>query len=257
MIMCNKEQLVGYLYDDLPAEERAAFEGHVAACARCRQELFELRETRQHLATWAPPEPEFTFQVVQSARAEAAPPRPRFAMFPRWALAAAAGVLVAAGAAAIANIEVRHDANGFVVRTGWASDAPLDGPAGPGVVAERPISADARSAAVADPGPAGQLRAEVAALAQRVAEMEQADLQLARTGAPPRSGISPAELRKILAESESRQRTEMAMRFQQIWNDFNAARASDFVRVQQAVAPELQRQGRLLENVIYRNSGQR
>jgi hypothetical protein len=93
----------------------------------------------------------------------------------------------------------------------------------------------------------------VKVLTRRVHQLEQAQtLQVSRAGAPMRSGISAPELRKILAESEARQRMEMALRIEQVWKDFNAARASDFMRVQQTVGPELQRTQRMLENVVYR-----
>jgi hypothetical protein len=87
-------------------------------------------------------------------------------------------------------------------------------------------------------------------LARRVQELEAQGARVARAEAAP-AGITATELRKILAESESRQRVEMALRIEQVWKDFNAARADDFVRVQQTVGPELQRQQRMLQNVMY------
>ena len=45
--MCNsKEPLVGYLYDELDADGRRAFETHLKTCAECRDELASLRSTR-------------------------------------------------------------------------------------------------------------------------------------------------------------------------------------------------------------------
>jgi anti-sigma factor RsiW len=114
--MCNQEHLISYLYDDLSPADRRSFEAHLAQCAGCREEVAGLRHTRQHLAAWAPPEPAFNFRLVQSART--APPRRRFAFVPQWALAAAAAVLLMAGAAAIANLEMRYGPDGLVVRTG-------------------------------------------------------------------------------------------------------------------------------------------
>jgi anti-sigma factor RsiW len=72
--MCNQEHLVGYLYDDLPAPERAAFEAHLAGCAACRREFGELRQMRQHLTSWAPPAPSLDFRVIRGGP-QAAPPR--------------------------------------------------------------------------------------------------------------------------------------------------------------------------------------
>ena len=53
--MCNKEQLVGYLYGELSAADRETFEAHIGGCEGCRQEVAELLHTRQHLASWSPP----------------------------------------------------------------------------------------------------------------------------------------------------------------------------------------------------------
>ena len=116
--MCNTEQLVSYVYEELSASERAEFESHLSDCAECRQGLAELRGTRHLLASWAPPQPEFNFHIVRGAAPPAAPPR-RFAFVPQWALSAAAALLLAAGVAAVANLEIRYGADGLVVRTGW------------------------------------------------------------------------------------------------------------------------------------------
>ena len=64
--MCEeKELLVSYLYDDLPARDRAAFEAHLRGCDACRIELKAMRAVRADLAAWAPPEPDFGFRVVR------------------------------------------------------------------------------------------------------------------------------------------------------------------------------------------------
>ena len=99
---------------------------HLSDCAECRQGLAELRGTRQLLASWAPPQPEFNFHIVRGAAPPAAPaaPRRRFAFVPQWALSAAAALLLIAGAAAVANLEVRYGSDGLVVRTGWMQRGP-------------------------------------------------------------------------------------------------------------------------------------
>ena len=54
--MCeNKELLVGYVYDDVTADQRVAFEKHLRECAGCRTELAGLRSTRGHLASRSRP----------------------------------------------------------------------------------------------------------------------------------------------------------------------------------------------------------
>ena len=115
--MCNHERLLDYLYDELSADERKAFEIHVHDCSACRSELAALGSTRHALALWSPPDPELGFRIVR--KEETPPPRRAFwNIAPQWGLAAAAVLLLSVGAA-IANLEVRYGSEGFVVRTGW------------------------------------------------------------------------------------------------------------------------------------------
>jgi hypothetical protein len=222
--MCDKQLLIGYVYDELSPAERATFEAHLAGCDVCRQEIGGLRKARHHLSSWSPPEPQLDFQII---RGPVAAPRRRLSFVPQWALAAAATILLLAGAAAIAHVEVRYDTQGLAVRTGWSrSDTPQT-PGSQPVAAVQAVAADASSE---------QLKADVAALQQRIRQMEEAQTkQLTQTAASIRPGITAPELRQILAESEARQRTELAVQVSQIWKDFNAARANDFVRVQDAI----------------------
>ena len=53
----HDEILVAYVYDEIGAAERAAFDAHLTACAPCRVEVAELRGVRAQLGRWAPPEP--------------------------------------------------------------------------------------------------------------------------------------------------------------------------------------------------------
>jgi anti-sigma factor RsiW len=223
--MCNKEQLVGYLYDELDAAERRTFEAHLARCAECRTEVAGLRRTRQHLTTWAPPEPEFNFHIVRSTPAPP-PARRWFGFVPQWAMAAAASVLVLAGAAAIAHVELRYGPEGFVVRTGWAEAAPA--PASAGAMATAPAAAPGVSSE--------QLDAVVRVLENRLLELERAQsTQTVKASATMQAAITAPELRKILAQNEARQREEMALQVSQVWKDFSAARVTDFTRLQDVI----------------------
>jgi anti-sigma factor RsiW len=232
--MCNKDHLVAYLYDELSSSDKAVFEAHITECAACRHEVDELRLTRHHLTTWSPPEPEFNFTVVQTTRPAAAVRSKWPAFVPRWALATAATLLVLAGAAAIANVEIRYERDGsLVVRTGWSA-APVESVAG--VARPQPSSSPAPAVAAASE----EMRTDVPALQRRLQELEQSVQQSLsadrnRTIGSTTSAISAAELRKILAESEARQRTELAVHIGQIWKDFTAARVSDWARVQQTL----------------------
>ena len=253
--MCNTEQLVSYVYEELSASERVEFERHLSDCAECRQELAELRGTRHLLASWAPPQPEFNFHIVRGAAPPAAPSR-RLAFVPQWALSAAAALLLAAGVAAVANLEVRYGTDGLVVRTGW-----MHGPA-----AGSPSGAPAGNAAQATPVSASsdQLQRNVELLAARLRDLEQAQAaQLTRAAAPARAAVTAPELRRILAELESRQRTEMALQVSQVWKDFNAARVNDYTRLQdvvsraQGVTNQQLRQHRDSIESLYRTASQR
>jgi anti-sigma factor RsiW len=258
--MCNKEQLVTYVYEELGGSERAEFEHHLSECAECREELAELRGARYQLASWAPPQPEFNFHIVRGAAAPVMPlaPRRRLAFVPQWALSAAAALLLIAGAAAVANLEVRYGQDGLIVRTGWMKSP----------VAAVPASTLAPATGQPQAVPAGatseQLRGDIDALAARLQDIEQTyGAQLARLGAPARAAITVPELRKILAELESRQRTEMALQVAQVWKDFNAARVTDFTRLQdvvsraQGVTNQQLRQHRDSIETLYRTASQR
>ena len=136
--MCNHERLLDYLYDELSADERKAFEIHLHDCSACRSELAALGSTRHALALWSPPDPELGFRIVR--KEETPPPRRAFwNISPQWGLAAAAVLLLSVGAA-IANLEVRYGSEGFVVRTGWGrSTAPA--PAVANEVSAVPVAA--------------------------------------------------------------------------------------------------------------------
>lgn len=233
--MCNHEHLVAFLYDDLAADDRASFEAHIATCDACRQELAALRQTRQQLAAWSPPQPALDNRVVRGA---VPVERPRWAFLPPWGLAAAASVLVLAGALGLANLDVRIDSGGIVVRTGWGS-AGGDRDEGTAQVAEAPLPAPG--------GATAQVVSELRALEGRLRELEASRIAPVAGGSgQAAAGASnqptaaatdalEARVRRLVAESERRQRTELALQVSQVWKDFNAVRASDAVRVQESL----------------------
>jgi hypothetical protein len=228
--MCeSKELIVGYVYDELSADERTGFETHLSACADCRLEIEELRSTRTQLALWTPPEPDLGFRVIRGGAAPApAVPRRRWA--PAFALAAAA-VIVLAAAAAIANIEVRYGTDGMVVRTGGArvQDAPRSEARGEAQQA-RGRSADGGAAA-----------ADFAALERRLREIEATLSAAPASGAPAASDsrMSDAEIlrrvRQIVGEAEARQETAVAGRLLEVVKDFDRQRRTDLALIQQGL----------------------
>jgi hypothetical protein len=222
--------LIAYLYDDIEPADRATFSAHLHVCGRCTRELAALRGVRSTLSSWAPPEP------VRALVSHAAPapssqppvpsPQPRVSSrswhdVPGWAQVAAA-VLVLGVSAAIANVEVRHDAAGWTLRTGWSQ------PVAPSAAAPA-----APPSAAASPAP---WRADLAALEQQL----RADLRPAPARAvPAASAMDDAELKRrvraIIDESERRQERELALRVAEVVKDVNAQRQADLVKIDRSL----------------------
>ena len=227
--MCDKELIVGYLYDELPATDRAVLEAHVATCVSCRIELEELRTTRMQLAQWAPPVPELGFRLIRggAAPAPALPRRNRFV--PAFALAAAA-VIVLAAAAAIANVEVSY--GDVTVRMGWARQSAQPGMNG--VVPGAALAAvEPRAVASSE---------EFAAIDRRLREIESSMLSAAAPSGVQTasvSGMTDAELlrrvRQMVSEAETRQETAFARRLLQVLRDLDNQRRADLALIQQGL----------------------
>lgn len=232
--MCNHERLLDYLYDELPASDRAVFELHLRECSDCRSELAELGRTRFALASWSPPDSDLGFKIVREQ-----PAGPRRSLWasgpfgglragPAWGFAAAA-ILVLAVAAAISNVELRYDNDGLVVRTGWNRSPHVEVAAGSG----GPVT----PASITPEEWGTRLRA----LDQRLQQVEQRRVQAASLpgDSPGTARMSDAELvklvRKIIADSEIRQQRELAMRLTQVVREFDATRAGDLARIEQGL----------------------
>src|SRR5215203_1270516 len=227
--MCeSKEWVVGYLYDDIGDDERRAFEAHMAVCGDCRDELIALRATRQHLSLWSPPARDLGFRVVRDDAV--AQPARLLPMRSRWTAAfglAAAAVLVLAAATAIANLEIRYEANGLVVRTGWSRpSSEVAGVAAPsGNVA--PVSAGTNE--------------DVAQLKVRLTELERVLARPSASVIQAASGprMSDTELlqrvRTMLGDAESRQQTAVTKRLVQVVQDFDRQRESDMALIQRGL----------------------
>ncbi len=230
--MCDKELLVGYLYEEIEPAERRAFETHILSCAECRGELKGLKATRTRLQAWAPPRPELAFEVVRG-RAPAVS-RGWRSLSPAWGLAAAA-VLVLAVASAIANVEVKYGADGLVVRTGWARPAAATAATAP---AQAVTPAAVRQPAAED---TTDIRTQLQAVSLRVQELEselasRPAMAAVHASAPAPASVDLRQVRQLVAESESRQERELALRISQVLRDVEGARRVDLDRMQRGLA---------------------
>lgn len=228
--------IVAYVYDEGPADERAAFVAHLAACTECRGEVDAFRGVRRQLAHWSPP----AFDVLAGAHANAGERRGRFAAWrdiPAWAQLAAA-MLILGAAAGLANLDVHYDRqSGLDVRTGWASAAQARAAAAPAPGVQASSSAQGVVDTAAASG--APWRADLAALEQQ--------LRREMHAAPPSGGpafirapsSNDAEvLRRVKAlvdESEKRQQRELALRVTTLMQDLNAQRQADLRKIDQTL----------------------
>jgi signal transduction histidine kinase len=228
--MCDKERIVAYVYEELDRAGRAQVEAHLKTCAECREEVAGLRSVRVDLASWAPPQPEFGFHIVRDRK-----PTWRAWWTPAFGLAAAA-VLILAIASAIANVDISYGTEGLHVRTGRGRVATTAATSAP-APAVAPVAAPAESS-TAKADKADEVRALLASLDARVRQLE---------AAPRASGLQQAALKsareadaeilrrvqELLAQSESQQRQELALRIAQVIRDVDAQRIADLNRIQQ------------------------
>ena len=243
----DKQTLIAYLYDELDAAARQRVDAHLLVCTRCAAEVRALGHVRTELAEWTPPDAELGFAVVRkSEQPEAKVLRPArwWQTVPAWAQAAAAILVLAAGLS-IANIQVRSNADGFVVTTGWMAAPASESSAG-----------DARGSRVA--GPAAddqQWRTALASLEQQLRSEIRSSRELEATPVTAAT-VDQATIRRVqqlLAASEERQDRELALRFTQFAREMDMMRRADFQRITRGFGQfdeQMFRQQQMLNNVI-------
>jgi hypothetical protein len=134
--------------------------------------------------------------------------------------------------AGIANLDVRYDANGLTVKTGWSGRPGRPGrPGGSG----GPEAAPGVSAANAP------WKADIAALESQLKNeirTAQASTAAARPAARVMIASSPASdaeltrrVRALVEDSEKRQQRELALRIAELLRDVNAQRQADLVKI--------------------------
>lgn len=255
--MCDKEQLVSYLYEDLPDVERAAFERHLRDCAACRAELHALRGVRADLISWSPPQPDFGFRVVREPKVLPMRPSWRAWWTPAAGLAAAA-VLVLAAASAIARVEISSGPQGFTVRTGWSASAPAS-EQGSGQTASQsvpgPRAVSARGDMLLPASTANVDAAFIESIDRRLRALEIAAREpgLVRNAAARSQDVDGDIIRRVremLAQSETKQQGQLALRIAQVLRDVEAQRVADLSQIQQGL-------GRIQRSVTEEAQGHR
>jgi hypothetical protein len=209
--------IVAFLYED-PDEtgaERARFESHLPACARCQADIAALRGVRTQLARWSPPEPSFTSLNSQSNLQSAFSNQQWWRSLPVWAQAAAA-LLFLGVSAGLANLDVHYDQRGLSIRTGWSKPAA----AGLSPAADAPWKTDLTALE-------SQLKNEI--------RTAQASAIVSPAPRPVTVSASDADItrrvRALVEDSEKRQQRELALRIAELLRDVNVQRQADLVKI--------------------------
>jgi hypothetical protein len=206
------EDLVAFLYNELPPDDRRAFEAHAASCLVCHSELAALGSIRTHLQAWTPPD---AFGSVMARQPAASPPRAGLwaaaREIPRWAQVAAAALIMGV-AAGIANLDVDITRNGLSVRTGWSPPAPA-----PEV---EQLKADAVSR--------DELMAFRTAMQRQISEVANLNQQTLRAAS---TQDLLRRMEGLVSESAKKQENELALRILALDSEMKARRQQEVVAI--------------------------
>ncbi len=240
----DKQTLIAYLYGEIEPAARQAVAGHLAQCGACAAEFTALGGVRSELGLWVAPHAELDFAIVKKSELPASNvlrPARWWNAVPVWAQAAAAILVLAAGAA-IANVQVRSGPDGFTVSTGWM-----------------PPAAPAPSERFDDAAVDQRIERALVALEQQL----RGEIRSTRDPAAPVAARGPADdatlrrVQQLLAESEQRQQRELAARLIDFSRDINMQRRADMQSISRVVGSYDERlmQQRQMINNVYRVSG--
>jgi hypothetical protein len=219
----DKQTLIAYLYGEIEPAMRTAVDDHLATCASCSAEVMALGDVRSELGLWVPPHVELDFAIVKKSAAPASNvlrPARWWHTAPVWAQAAAAILVLAAGAA-IANVQVKSGPDGFSVSTGWMQPAAAAAAAAP--------------AAVAQAG--DEFKPALVALEQRLRD----EIRSTRDQATPVAARGTADdaivrrVQQLIADSEKRQQRELATRLIDFNRDVTLQRRADMQNISRVV----------------------
>lgn len=237
----DKATLVSYLYGEVDSATRRAVDEHLATCAACAAEVTALGDVRSELGSWAAPDADLDFAIVkksQLASSNVLRPARWWNTVPAWAQAAAAVLVVAAGAS-IANVQIKSGPEGFSVSTGWMQPAAVATQPGP-----MPTATE-------------DYRTQLASLEQRLRdEIRVSRDQQATTRVAATNGTDDATIRRVqqlIADAEQRHSQELARRFVEFANDMTMQRRADMMNVQRAFTTQqaqMFQQRQMLNNVV-------
>lgn len=241
----DKQTLIAYLYGEVDASTRRAVDDHLAACATCASEVTALGDVRSELGLWVPPDAELDFKIVKRSESSASNvlrPARWWNTVPVWAQAAAAVLVLAAGAG-IANVQVKSGPDGFVVSTGWmAHQAPA-------------LSAPTAGAAVG--GDVEGWKPALVALEQQLrSEIKATRDQAAPVAVSSRNGADDATIRRVqqlIDDAEQRHNRELATRLIDFQRDMTMQRRADMQSISRVVGSydeQLLRQRQYMNNMI-------
>ena len=191
--MCDKrEHVLDYLYDECDPAARRRVEAHLAECGSCRDELQGWRAVRTDLLAWGVPE-------QPSVWTPFAPPRvaPWFKQVPVWAMAAAATLVFAIGAA-----------GGFVAR---AASATLSAERGAQTAVPAPAMTEQQIRALVR----GEAQAIAVSVMQPLASHQVDEATLVRRASD------------LIAQSEARMSQRQGLQTVQLYADADRQRALD------------------------------
>lgn len=232
----DKPTLIAYLYGEVDAATRERVDAHLAICDRCAEEVTALGDVRAELGLWVPPDVELGFTITRKSEPQSATvlrPARWWSAVPAWAQAAAAVLVIAAGAG-IANLQIRSGPDGFSVSTGWIQAAPAAAPVQRTEDTWKPALVALEQ----------QLRNEIRSTHEQTT---------VRAAAPSADEATIRRVQQLIAASEARQQRELALRLTQFAVDTNMQRRADLQRITQSFGvfdEQILRQRQMLNNVI-------
>jgi hypothetical protein len=215
----NHDALLDYLYEEGDPAERLKIAEHLQECAPCSIAVLEFQNVRGMLRDWTPPAAELGFRVVRDRDTSPGPTEPEPARGPsswgwipsvhqpRWAQAAAAVLLFAAGMV-VSQVRMNYSDGALTVRVGTAESSP--------------IAQTARATTDIFLPPQNLVPVNItndAPVVQGASAMDTEQLL--------------QRVRAMIDQSEQRQQRELALRISQVATEEHTQHQADLLRIQQ------------------------